>query len=213
MDYNGTILCNVPSVEHAGASLRKWDKTLLTWGSAIQDNQLGDLLRSDCQLAFHEAFKRWSDVCALKFQEQDDRNADIVIYAGIQNAGQGGTLAWSELPNGSDGQLEQRYDKREAWIVADNAPPTRIDLTRVACHEIGHAIGISHITPGNLLAPTYSVDINKPQGGDIAAAQTRYGPPTTAPGDDEPGSNPGGVPLKQVVIDFLPNGKIGGTWK
>ena len=62
--------------------------------------------------------------------------------------------------------------------------PNRSDSRLPA--ELGHAIGISHIGPGNLMAPTYSSTINKPQSGDIQEAIARYGPPRVQPSEPDP---------------------------
>jgi hypothetical protein len=96
--------------------------------------------------------------------------------------GQNGVLAESQLANGQSGQKWQRYDSGERWVNAERPNNFEIDLARVACHEIGHFIGIPHISQGNLLQPTYDVRIRKPQAGDIREAQARYGKPSpTAP--------------------------------
>lgn len=60
-------------------------------------------------------------------------------------------------------------------------PTNVIDLCRVAVHELGHMIGIPHLSVGNLMAPTYSTGIATLQGGDIAEAVSRYGPPVNPP--------------------------------
>ena len=103
----------------------------------------------------------------------------------------GGTLAWSELPNGNR-QLTQKYDTREQWIISAN-PTSGIDAVRVICHETGHALGVGHIQSGNLLAPVYSRQIRKPQSGDVQEMRERYGPPVTGGGTEPtPQPTPGG---------------------
>lgn len=177
------IICSVPSVAESNNQVCKWDKApgqVVTWGSAIQDGDLGELTREQVQKSIEEALHRWEEVCGILFEELDSQEADITLYANLPNPGPGGTLADSELPCGPDRLLRQRYDTDERWGIFNNNDPNRIDLTRVICHEIGHAIGIFHISPGNLLAPTYS-SITHPQTGDIAEAMRRYGPPQSRP--------------------------------
>lgn len=107
-----------------------------------------------------------------------------------------GVLAQSELANGRDGRKTQQYDSTERWVVSDRPANAQIDLARVACHELGHFIGIPHIAAGNLLQPTYDVRIRGPQGGDIAEARARYGPPAVKPPpDDSPG------PVERYLIE------------
>ncbi|NIQ12984.1 MAG: matrixin family metalloprotease, partial [Candidatus Dadabacteria bacterium] len=85
--------------------------------------------------------------------------------------------------------LEQKYDTTENWVVLNHPPSNRIDIVRVACHEIGHVIGIPHIGAGNLMAPHYSQQIRDPQAGDISEAVSRYGRPLPTP-EPEPTPDP-----------------------
>lgn len=203
-------ICSVPTIAQANNQVCKWEKSdtgaTVTWGSAIQDGDLGELTREQVQKSITEALNRWEEVCGIRFEEFDDPSADITMFANLPNPGPGGTLADSELPCGPDRPLKQRYDRDERWGIFNNDDPSRIDLTRVICHEVGHAIGIFHIGSGNLLAPTYS-EIIKPQTGDIAEAQRRYGPPRVGP--DPPPLNPGtGTEVRLILRD---DGLVG--WK
>lgn len=174
--------CGRPDFEALGEGLPRWGKKVLTY--AIQ-GQLPGIQLEDVKLAFQMAFDRWSAVCDIKAShiKKASEAIDIAIATGKID-GASSVLAWSELPgNGTLAQLQQKYDHQEAWVIADRVPNYRIDLIRVACHEIGHAIGIPHIGPGNLLAPTYSSTINSPQSQDIAEGIKRYGPAHIAPTD------------------------------
>ena len=172
--------CGLPDHMELGEGLPRWGKKALSYGFT---GTLPGIGMDDMKRAFQIAWDRWAAVCDIKasYVKSPTDVADVVMATGRID-GASSTLAWSELPgNGTTRQLQQKYDDQEAWVIADSVPNYRIDLIRVACHEIGHVIGIPHIGPGNLLAPTYSTSINKPQSGDMAEALKRYGPPVTTP--------------------------------
>lgn len=176
--------CALPDKMELGGQILRWGKKSLRYGFS---GKLPGIEIEDMRRAFQIAFDRWSAVCDIQASHIGDSGAaaDIIIGTGAID-GPSKTLAWSELPNGSDQPLNQKYDNGEPWVIADSVPAYRIDLIRVACHELGHAIGISHIGPGNLMAPTYSTTINKPQPGDIQEAIARYGPPRVTPTTPNP---------------------------
>jgi hypothetical protein len=210
-NYEGASFCEFQQKEEARGGLCKWDMRppVVPWFSTVRDGELGGLSAAGVRGAIEEACSRWEAVCGLSFFEaQSHKHALLVISAGIRGEGPGGTLAWSELPCGPDRQLAQQYDRKERWVIADNAPSNRIDLTRVICHEVGHAIGISHIGSGNLLAPTYSTRINRPQAGDIVEAQARYGRPAEKR-KPEPADPPKEKPQGQITLILRPDGLIG----
>lgn len=204
----GRQICSVPTIAQANNQVCKWEKSaagqVVTWGSAIQDGDLGELMREQVQAAIAEALNRWEKVCGIRFEELDSADADITLWSNLPNSRPGGTLADSEVPCGPDRPLKQRYDKSEEWGIFNNNDPRRIDLTRVVCHEIGHAIGIFHIGSGNLLAPTYS-EITHPQTGDITEAMRRYGPPQAGPVDPPPDN---GSAIHKVKLVFADNGQV-----
>lgn len=172
------LFCGVSDLMGAGSDVCKWDTKDITWTLA---SDLPGFTRQQLHDAYAEAWSYWAEVCDIKPRYVEDVNqAKIVMTAGYID-GPSNTLAWSEMPCGGAGQLTQRYDSGEQrWIVSEH-PTNGIDFVRVACHEIGHALGMPHIGPGNLLAPTYSTTVRKPQAGDIAEMQARYGPPQPKP--------------------------------
>lgn len=187
MNYDGKKLCNVP--DHFGGADCLWPKGL----GVIKIHASGKLgqasIPDGVEMAIGAApdCPGWNRVCGLVMQLSTNRkSAHIVIDTGHID-GPMGTLAWSELPCGfTKAQwrvLQQMYDTGDIYVIADNPPGNRVDFVRVACHEIGHAIGISHINVGNLLAPMYSAQIRWPQRGDIMEAVMRYG---QYEGEEEP---------------------------
>ena len=189
MDYDGQILCGADTTQAASGELCKWPALDVLW-TTIAD--LPGFGQDSFRQAAETAWGFWSSVCGIRPKyTTDPAQANILI--GLQTIGPGGVLADSELPCGfttMSQKCRQRYDTAEAWVVAENPPPNRVDLVRVMCHELGHAIGIPHIGTGNLMAPVYSGAIRRPTSGDIAEAVARYGLPSpVGPGPiPEPGT-------------------------
>jgi len=183
--YDGARLCGVDDTLGVG-QLCKWPLVRVTW-SVVAD--LPGFARETFRAAAEEAWSYWSAVCGILPQQIQGPAANVVI--GIQSLGPGGVLADCQLPCGATigSTVRMRVDTEEAWVLAENPPPTKIDLVRVLAHELGHAIGIPHIGSGNLMAPTYSSAIRRPVAGDVAEAVARYGlvpprppePPTPGP--------------------------------
>jgi hypothetical protein len=106
-----------------------------------------DTLRSVCS----DAFKKWSDVSPLTFQEASDgASANIVIafYSGDHGDGYpfdgpGKILAHAFSPE--NGRFH--YDADEKWST--NPAMDQIDLESVAVHEIGHLLGLAHSSDSN----------------------------------------------------------------
>ncbi len=186
--------CGLPDVMpiQLTQSLCRWNKRQLYWAMA---GQLAGITAEQRQQAYTLAWSYWSEVCNIGAVWSSTVNADVLMSAGAIDGGLG-TLAWSELPcAGDDRPLRQLYDTSEQWVIAEGATPAgQIDLVRAACHELGHALGIPHITTGNLMAPIYSPIIRKPQAGDIIEAVQRYGPPAGPPLPP--------VPPEEIIVTF-----------
>lgn len=158
--------------------------------------QLPGITNEDMLRAFDQACQQWNAVCGIQLTRVGGKPANIVADSGtgqgVNLDGRGGTLAWSYLPCGqsANGSLQQMYDTGENWSFQM--------LVAVVCHEVGHAIGLSHLSAGNLLAPYYSAEITKPQAGDIAEAVKRYG----APQPSAPVPVPGAEPKVEVFVEI-----------
>lgn len=205
--------CGHPDRMEVSEAIRRWNPGNVVTVSVDGSAQLSGISRTQLLDAAGEAFAGWSEVCGIRFQVLSAGVGNIHITTGRID-GPSGTLAWSELPGtntGSNGRLTQKYDSAEPWVIAVNPPGNKTDLVRVIRHEGGHAIGISHIGNGNLMAPMYSRTIHKPQAGDIAEAQARYGKPSGNPApaptpqpqpeptpEPTPPSTPDGVPVEYI---------------
>lgn len=175
-----------------------WRKRRLTFAVDGDFPTLGD---ETAFSAIVEAFANWEAVCGLTFAEANDtRSADIVITTGRID-GAFGVLAWSELPQGDDRQLTQKYDTKDKFVVALRPPRDSIDLVAVATHEIGHALGLEHTSPGtgDLMEPTYAAGRRVPQPGDVERIVRLYGKPAVTPSLPPVGGTR--VASRMVILD------------
>lgn len=199
--WHGKPVCGCPDAMLANATAEaRWPTKDITYYIAAPDRWPG-LTADQVREAFRLAWSWWAAVCGINPREVATPAEALVRVECKRIDGVAGVLAWSELANGSLQPKQQRYDSTESWVVSENPGNTVIDLARVACHEIGHVLGIPHIEGGNLLAPTYSVTVRRPQVGDIREAQARYGPPLSPPAPPPvPTPTPGPQPLPPMVM-------------
>lgn len=184
----------------------RWRKDRLTYYVAgfveglSRDDQIG-LIRL--------AWDDWQAVARLELAPATQpAGADIIINVG-RGAGQGfdgpsGTLAWAQLPTGTDRQLLMRFDLSEQWVKDQPRQQREVLFRNVACHEFGHLLGLDHSRRNTaLMAPFYSPRIAKPQpDDDVRRIQALYGPPTQQP----PPPPPAGA--ARIVLDLDAEGRV-----
>ncbi len=140
-----------------------------------------------------DAFNAWSAVADIQFVEVNDSgdpfnasgaSGDIRLGGHVFD-GPGGTLAHGFFPpdNGITAAGDIHFDEDEIWDLTDAG--AGFNIFRVAAHEIGHAIGLGHVSETvvtALMNPFYTEAT--PLGllaDDIAGAQFIYGPPPIEP--------------------------------
>lgn len=179
--------CGVPDGRITSEEAR-WRKTQLTY---FVEAYVGGLSRADQDDLIGLAWSDWMAVAGIRVERgQSKASADIVISTGRGRAynfdGASGTLAWAYLPNGRDTQLLMRFDLDETWVR--NATDRGILFRNVACHELGHLLGLDHSSRQTaLMAPYYAPRVVSPQPvDDVTRIQSLYGPPVSTPDNPAP---------------------------
>lgn len=183
--------CGCADVQRAGGMLNKWGLPEITYGFASYLPQISPADQRN--LWDDEVTQLWEDECGLKIRPAESHEQpNIVIGASNLRREEfgrsGGVLAWCELPQGADyrGRLQMKFDVAEAWKIEKNR--VGIYYVAVACHELGHGLGLDHGGNG-LMQPFYSESIDAPRPGyDIEQVVKRYGAPVEppTPGGGEP---------------------------
>ncbi|XP_043851200.1 interstitial collagenase-like [Dromiciops gliroides] len=173
--------CGVPDVSQFAITEGnpKWEKKHLTYSI---ENYTPDLRKEDVDSAIRKAFKVWSDVSPLTFTKISEGEADIKIsfhygdhYDNSPFDGPNGILAHAFQPGPHIGG-DAHFDEDENWTKDHR----NYNLYRVAAHELGHSLGLSHSSDiGALMFPSYAFsdpnDIQLSQD-DIDGIQAIYGP-------------------------------------
>lgn len=194
--------CGCADGYRLGGVMNRWDPALAT-GTGITytvQRYTTGLSHDDQDDLLDVAFGQWTDICGIKFQRvRRTADANIVISASSsareEFGREFGVLAWCELPQGDrfNEQLRLKFDDAEKWSREINTPSDILYLN-VACHEIGHGIGLDHDPDTRpaaiaLMDPIYAEDISRPMAHyDIPQAIERYGD-TANPPDDPPVSD------------------------
>jgi hypothetical protein len=196
--------CALPDVMPLQQNLCKWPgkNPEIAWCLAGHPPGMDEQAVKD---TFMWVFASWAKVCAIRPTFTTDQGeANVLINFGpIDRAG--GTLAWSELPCGSNPRFcKQLFDSGEPWVFSAKPPRFQMDLGATGAHEVGHVLGLPHLQQGNLLQPMYQEGLREPQAGDIQEVQARYGPPSAeAP-------NPLPTPGKTKIIIEIDGKVLGG---
>ena len=168
---------NVEYLQRKNAN--KWDKKHLKYFFLNRDTE--ELALSSWDLQFKLAFKSWSDICGMTFNQVDNIfDCDIVFSVGnkpSEGFGEpGDVLAWAELPRSKkfSGLLLSKFDVAEKWTLKKEN--NSFVLRAVAAHEIGHLLGLRHSADKSaLMYPYYNPNTVTPQKDDISRIRKLYG--------------------------------------
>lgn len=98
--------------------------------------------------AISTAFEAWSSVADVSFTKTEQTGLrDSIDISFVQLDGAGGTLAQAYFPDDVNpariaGDIQ--FDLSEVWEIGNDLGNRAFDLTWVAVHEIGHALGLDH---------------------------------------------------------------------
>jgi matrix metalloproteinase-14 (membrane-inserted) len=200
--------CKEYLIENA-SNPNKWGLKNLTYFIKSRD---GDLLATEWDQGIRTAFDNWSEVVPLIFTKVDKSSeANIILDTSSSKAddfdGPSGVLAWCQLPPTPNykGQILCKFDLSETWVL--NNPNQGILLVNVACHELGHGLGLVHSNQNSaLMAPYYSTSKAKPQKvDDIPRIQALYGTVNTPTPTPTPVPTPTPEPTSDLVINIKGN--------
>ena len=201
--------CGHPDVMADSTVPCRWPDPNVTYHQVIA---LAQLPPDRVQALYEQAWNQWAAVSGLNpkpcYTPAPGKVVNVNARAGSGAADSfdaaGTILAWSQLPLDAQvtTQLNQVFNAAEAW--------TESMFLAVACHEIGHAIGLPH-SPGNcLMNPYYSEAITAPTPVDAANAAALYGPASEPAPSPPAGANPPAVPpgpAASFILDVPVPGK------
>jgi peptidoglycan hydrolase-like protein with peptidoglycan-binding domain len=184
---NPTIVSLVePEIAPFVASGGRWPTRNLTY--ALQETGV-DLPAPQVRQAIHQAFSTWAGWAWLSFRQVPmTAGPDIIIRFVAGDHGDGfpfdgtsGVLAHAFFPPVPPSapapiQGDTHFDEAETWTVTVPPGPGQFDLTTVAIHEFGHALGLNHSpVAGSVMEPFYAGPRRVLDGDDIAGISSIYG--------------------------------------
>jgi len=189
---NATILSLVdPGVAEFVATGGRWPTRNLRY--AFQETG-ADLPAPEVRQAIHQAFSTWAGWTGLSFREVPMASGpEIIIRFVAGNHGDNfpfdgvsGILAHAFFPpvppnSPQPIQGDTHFDEAETWTINVPTGAGQIDLTTVAIHEFGHALGLNHSSVvGSVMEPFYAGPRRVLHGDDIAGIISIYGGYTIA---------------------------------
>jgi peptidoglycan hydrolase-like protein with peptidoglycan-binding domain len=186
---NPTIASLVdPEVAGFVATGGRWPTRNLRY--ALQETGI-DLPAGAVRQSMHQAFSAWAGWAGLSFREVPLASGPEIIVRfvagdhgdGSTNAfdGVSGVLAHAFFPPVPPNtpipiQGDTHFDEAETWTVTVPPGAGQIDLTTVAIHEFGHALGLNHSpVVGSVMEAFYGGPRRVLHGDDIAGIISIYG--------------------------------------
>lgn len=207
-DFDGASICG--NFAQVNIEYAKWpgENPHLPWHADMAAYR-GSLTVDQLWEAFRRAWAYWEAEIEIRPERVAQAQQALIRKHFASIDGSSGTLAWSYLADNTNNPKTQRYDNGESWVIANPERPTSgIDLVRVACHEIGHVLGLDHdsSTAEALMRPSYSTSIPKPTERDLQRMvglgyKRRTTPPPPPPPPPGPTLPPVAYANGAIVID------------
>lgn len=153
------------------------------------------LPQAEVDAAIETALNAWAAVADISFTKVEQTGLrDSIDISFVNLDGAGGTLAQAYLPDDVNpariaGDIQ--FDLAESWEIGNDLGSAAFDLTWVAAHEIGHALGLNHAEVGGSVLNGF-VSPNQQfvalDSDDVASILELYAPASDA-GDDMTGDD------------------------
>ena len=150
----------------------------ITWSADLTGLGFNDAAYDlgDFEVSLGEAFQAWEDAAAIDFR-QVASGGDVQVGVGTLSRPE--FVAVTQWASTTTPGLEQfefvtvTFDIEELWKLGGTGAPG-FDFYAVAAHEIGHVIGLDHVSDASQLMYDFvgPPDLND---GDIMGAQVLYG--------------------------------------
>lgn len=174
---------------------------------------LPDHSRDEIWAWMQEAHARWSAVCDWQAKRIHDLSEagpnDIVQLVTVADLGGrtngGQVLADQVMPYAGGRVLRMRINSRVKWVRTDGPMHDGVDPARTLCHESGHFQGHSHWqvgAPPELMEPTVSQAIIRPQPTEAKVSAGWFGPPVAHPVPPQQPGTPPSLPPAAVTVTF-----------
>ena len=94
-------------------------------------------------------------------------------------------------------EFDMHIDAATDWSVAAITPGDQYDLRSLMLHELGHALGLDHSGPGNVMQPFLDTGemVRTLTGDDLAGMRALYGEPGTPEPEPTPTATPATTPV------------------
>lgn len=134
--------------------------------TSFQNKAVSIQFNEESKNEIRKAISEWSSDANVTFIEKSSSEATSIAIAKTFAFANGGVVGGLGYPNFTSGPCQEI-----AGLLVVNS---KFKITySILLHEMGHVLGLGHVTSQNIMNPTYSID--RLQSGDIKGIQSIYG--------------------------------------